>query len=728
MNKKDGKYIPDDIKGLIDDIQRIKEDVYSRKISHSYDFEKRTDTESLRSRADGDIERSTKWLRKYLTSEETLAPLERTGQHKKKRMDSVIKYAPIANGMLAERYPLLCIPDELSKLNAIPVGIDFATCESKHHIQLAAALWILDELKSSGKLEEAYQFFSQERMSAKDVGIPDVYDPCYSENIVCNMFSIVKDRDKLKANDGLSGREKFKGIVELINHERITYVRNKFEQCQWEYFQLVLETIVYFKEQENELVEELSDRIEEIEKCCEEILSLYDEMSVQLDRLQDCIISEREYGSSNYNFEMVQSLSINKKIGQATDAAMYMLGELSDRYNRLLVLDNRCDCTRALGTSLSPLFETIPMNKCLKDTEKKIREMTVEDPFEICFIYLYMKFTGDDAVWLYNQAIAVLYSAVPLLPWYEARNSRRDWITVNVDATEMICGEDDFELIDDGDDSPVIYAPDPALLYRKDYTDACLWADPEIVPKNELSKRNLSQLIYEMTGVLLPRKGSLWTDYSKLLHLSRIKKQQCIPYEMLIRYLKSQRERSLMPTEEKSTAATKASDAEQIRKFKEDIKRLNTQLRETHDKKNAERKRANQAESQNERYKVEIAELRSMLFDRTAFAREEKKTRLDFPYTAKHKITIFGGHEVWLYSIKPLLSGVRFVGPDERPNVSMIINSEVIWLQTNVMAHSYYNKIVDTARMHNIPVKYFSFSGAEKCAEQLALDDMEVSK
>lgn len=725
MNKKDKRYIPDDIKGLIDDIQRIKEDVHGRKISQSYDFEKRASIDLLRNRADGDIERSTKWLRQYLTSEGMIAPLERTGQFKKKRIDSVIKYAPIANRMYAESYPLLSIPDELSKLNATPVGVDLETCESEHHIQLAAALWILDELKSSGKLEEAYRFFSQERMSAKDVGIPGVYDPCYSENIVCNMFVIVKDRDDLKAKDGLSGREKFKGIVELIKPESVKYARNRFEQCQWEYFQLILETIVYFKEQENELVEELSTRIEEVEKSCEDILSLYDEISIQFDRMQDCIVSEREYGSSNYNFEMLQALSINRKIGQATDAAMYMFGELSDRYNRLLILDNRRDCTRTFGTSLSPLFETVPVNKFLKDTEKKIREMMVEDPFETCFVYLYMKFIGDDAAWLYNQAIAVLYSAVPLLPWYEARNPRRDWITVSVDATETTCSEDDFEKIDAGDDLPVIYTPDPALLYRKNYTDACLWADPEIVPKNELSKRNLSQLIYEMTGVLLPRKGGLCEDYSKLLHLSRIKKQQCIPYEMLIRYLISQQERSFMPIEQEIGVSTIKLETEQTKKHKEEIKWLNAQLRDTHDKKNAERKRANQAESQNEKYRAEIAELRSMLYDRTSFTREEKKVKLDFPYTVKHKITIFGGHEVWLNMIKPLLNGVRYVGPDEKPNMSVLMNTDVIWLQTNVMAHSFYNKVVEVARTHNIPVRYFSYSGAEKCAEQLALDDMK---
>lgn len=40
------------------------------------------------------------------------------------------------------------------------------------------------------------------------------------------------------------------------------------------------------------------------------------------------------------------------------------------------------------------------------------------------------------------------------------------------------------------------------------------------------------------------------------------------------------------------------------------------------------------------------------------------------------------------------------------------------------ISHSAYYKIMDTVRTHNIPVHYFSYASAEKCAEQLALFDV----
>lgn len=721
MNTNNSQYIPKETQAIIDLTNQIREQFLERRNLQCYDFTSSSSVLMFRRRVESDIEKGTKWLRKHLKTEELLAPLERTGQHKKKRADSVMKYAPVAEGMFADQYPTLCISDELSKTNAMPVGIDFETCDKENYVQLAAALWILDELKLSGKLEDAYQFFSEEDVQVKNLEFPQLYDPCYSNEIICRMLMIVKERDKRKSNGQLSGRERFEKIIELLNPAKILFAKKNFEKKQWEYFCLVLDVMVYFREKELEEIEETIPEFELCDSCYDELLSLYNEISAQFDRVSLTMQDE----NSLCDLEIARAISINNRIDEAFKDAKLHAGMVQKRYDWMELLDKRRGITRAMGTSLSSIFESLPVSKCLKEMEKKICNMTVEDPFETCFVYLYMRFIEDDAVWLYNQAIAVLYAAVPLLPWYKARNYRRDWTITNVDAVDSLSVDDDLDLTEEGDETPIIYTPDPAVLYRKDYTDACLWADPEIVPKNELSKRNLSQLIYEMTGVLLPRKGGLGDDYSKLLHQSRMKKQQCAPYEMLIRYLTSQRERSLMPMEQKNVAATESPDIEQTKKYKEDIKRLNTQLRETHDKKNAERKRANQAECQNERYKAEIAELRSMLYDRTAFAREEKRVKVDYPYTVKRKITIFGGHEVWLNLIKPLLNGVRYVGPDEKPNMSVLMNTDVIWLQTNVMAHSFYNKVVEVARTHNIPVRYFSYSGAEKCAEQLALDDMK---
>ena len=49
---------------------------------------------------------------------------------------------------------------------------------------------------------------------------------------------------------------------------------------------------------------------------------------------------------------------------------------------------------------------------------------------------------------------------------------------------------------------------------------------------------------------------------------------------------------------------------------------------------------------------------------------------------------------------------------------------KVVWLQVNTMSHKYNYRIIDTARKNNIPVRYFGSASAQKCAVQLALDEL----
>lgn len=68
---------------------------------------------------------------------------------------------------------------------------------------------------------------------------------------------------------------------------------------------------------------------------------------------------------------------------------------------------------------------------------------------------------------------------------------------------------------------------------------------------------------------------------------------------------------------------------------------------------------------------------------------------------------------------------VRFIHKDTIPNVDLIKNSDIIWIQPNSLAHAYYYSIIDIVRTHNIPVRYFSYASATKCAEQLVLEDLD---
>ena len=89
---------------------------------------------------------------------------------------------------------------------------------------------------------------------------------------------------------------------------------------------------------------------------------------------------------------------------------------------------------------------------------------------------------------------------------------------------------------------------------------------------------------------------------------------------------------------------------------------------------------------------------------------------------------MFGGHDSWAREIKPRLPDVRFVDKDMVPNAELIRRAEIVWIQANAISHAYYYKILDETRKHSIPVRYFSYASALKCAEQLAEQDMKEAQ
>jgi len=123
----------------------------------------------------------------------------------------------------------------------------------------------------------------------------------------------------------------------------------------------------------------------------------------------------------------------------------------------------------------------------------------------------------------------------------------------------------------------------------------------------------------------------------------------------------------------------------------------------------------------------ELADLRNIIFNsQTGEFGEEKEGHLqiDYPYTAKSNVVVFGGHDSWAKAIKPLFTNVRFIHKDASPSSDMIRNADIVWIQTNALAHANFYKIIDVVRANNVPVRYFAFASATKCAEQIIVNDM----
>ena len=95
-------------------------------------------------------------------------------------------------------------------------------------------------------------------------------------------------------------------------------------------------------------------------------------------------------------------------------------------------------------------------------------------------------------------------------------------------------------------------------------------------------------------------------------------------------------------------------------------------------------------------------------------------TDVKLPYYTDKKIVIFGGHPHWLRKIAPLLPNIRLYGKDYNYiDTKLVASCNIIWIQPNAISHTCMHMVVNTANRHNIPIGYFKFSSARKCAIQL---------
>lgn len=160
----------------------------------------------------------------------------------------------------------------------------------------------------------------------------------------------------------------------------------------------------------------------------------------------------------------------------------------------------------------------------------------------------------------------------------------------------------------------------------------------------------------------------------------------------------------------------------QMYRLRESGKVLKTELRAAI---SDEKKRIEQERLAAEQEHRELADLRELVFNQQENMYEDATVveNIRFPCETKHRIVVFGGHESWAREIKPKLPDVRFVDRETLPNSEMIRKADVVWIQTNALAHKHFYKIIDVVRKYNIPLRYFTYASAAKCAGQLVLED-----
>ena len=282
-----------------------------------------------------------------------------------------------------------------------------------------------------------------------------------------------------------------------------------------------------------------------------------------------------------------------------------------------------------------------------------------------------------------------------------------------------------------------------------------------VVTSVSKEKRSLAQLIYEETGCVMPRRMDKYADRVKelrrkgarakdlpvllaLITLSGYARRQrhalnLDPDPWMQKMLSEEDDDSTENTPDDSEAKTdwtKEELLEQIKalqeqagQYQEQNKRLRSAVHDLEQKNRRAEKTLSDTKAAAEMERRELADLREVVFNQNnEVETEEEEDAQDaaFPYEVQQDTLIFGGHQTWLRTIRPLLKGnVRFIDKDLVFDVNIVRHSQRIWIQPNALSHSQFYRIMDTARTFHKPVRYFAFASAVKCAKQLVDSEKE---
>lgn len=343
----------------------------------------------------------------------------------------------------------------------------------------------------------------------------------------------------------------------------------------------------------------------------------------------------------------------------------------------------------------------------------KMNELAVLNPYEICGIFYVLKRRQDYRYWAMGHFATAVCFAAKRLPW-----------TGKLEYEEPT-GDCDLATAD---------------LYSPKYKISMFDAENK---SNELL--SISQVIYHLSGGgILPRRLNSFKAEKKILEQNGVPQKEIDLITGMAAVLTAIDKRNFYYGNYEDVADGESLDEDNSQievsnetvdklwaicnDIKDKIKRVTSENHQIEEQRRKLQKEYDELKRLYQQEHRELVDLRNYTFNQDEEAQEDTSNtdlKIDYPYEAKHNIIVFGGHETWSKAIKPLFSNVRFISRETLPNADMIKNADIVWVQANSIGHSKYYKILDVVRTYHIPLRYFAYASAEKCAEQIVIEDMK---
>ena len=625
--------------------------------------------------------------------------------------------------------------------------------DKKNYILYAAAIWVLDCLSDADvPIDEVYKLLPREKETIKPLIRKHLSVCGYSDELTASVEYVLRYRNidisstSSYENDteqaltniisaagaidhSVPSRQNFEKLLALIPQEKIDSAVNKFRECydEWcrRYFQGVEHYIIPYNKKAQELhnfrysfynaQKAINNNMSGIQAITDELMSKTDSLITTSERKRRRLMKKAaNKGRKEFNKLITQNLKYYdqnppqiKSESPHNMSLIEMLEYLEkskkvfeDLYGELHKLDDKLFNFQSFIKDNGIITPKLCKESFNGELMELTEPMPLADPYELCFALLYLIEQDDDIPWLYGSCMGMLRNYLKELPWNTT--------------------------ILESNSNPQPQVPDwYALPYRfknKDSDYCC----------------NLSNIVYLASGTIMSRRIHNIKDTEKACIINAN-----IPLDVLYMLNSLRETKESIPAlnldkEYMSALCGENSDASQVdsselqrknAELEQEVKQLHSQLHDAD-------KKISDIESEYKTFKEEVKneqrelyELREIIFKDTAD--EQDDTIVDdkkYPYDVQNNTVIFGGFDNWRNAIKPLLKGnIRLIPRDMKNfDVSIIRNADIIWIQTNSISHSFYNKIIDTAKPYNKQIHYFLYGSAVKCAEQLAGFDTSI--
>lgn len=624
---------------------------------------------------------------------------------------------------------------------------------------LGAAIWMLDQIRDQRKIREIAPHFPKDPELLSSTKMPQIFDLSHSEEMLMGMLYLLQNRNadctgmSIKAQkkdaSGLVVRRYMDSYTAANKHRQDVPSRNRFEA--------VMACIPKkAKEQAAKAYEsKFWELIERYYRC----RSIYVEQEAKLNEEMEAFQAR-----ARQTVDKLHQATHNTPTGPLPTNALSLAGavepytavpaapdylKLMQVYNQLeteesAILDQMDDVDEQVdrlyhyvrGITTHTYDQVVDLIDA--DAAEIWKDFDVGDPYELCFGFLYLLESGSDLPWLYYPGVNLMTLISAALPW--PRNDCKDdlpgiWDYYDEEADDIVGGFMPSIL------PKRIKEPELENWYRLAYVDGHE-PDPEY-----LERYNLAQIIYEITGCIMPRTPGRYQPALEQLDRYGITGKKALhPLMYCMALLGEGRFQSRgdqfnadVPwsgsselIEQKDDTSDSGASVDELKAkiaaLQGEIRQLKNLSYEAGRQVRDERKRYEELEQQTAHDRLELVDLRELVFNQqeNLYQDETPAKDITFPYKTERRIVVFGGHDSWAREIKPKLPGVRFIDREMLPNADIIRRADVVWIQSNALSHAFFYRIIDEVRKYNIPLRYFTYASATKCAEQVVREDMNA--